>query len=227
MPVLAGSRPETATYFGHESKFLVESTSGPVELGVPGQDICKVKPSAHHVPEGSPLPFQQTDSMLNHPSDLVRAVVGFMAVGGHSLEILQKQKGSASLAPAPAHGGALVHDRPDLILGQAAGHCLDNDPGKARPPGRLTLDKGEWAIGGKVAGPESLGAGSQDRRLNAQAPEEAFMHHGQVMFLQYPGNLTVGGFCGCTSLHTLGALHHQEDLPRPGARGIDKVNNSW
>jgi hypothetical protein len=158
--------------------------------------------------------------MLNHPADLVQAVVGFMAVGGHSLEILQKQKGSASLAPAPAHGGALVHDRPDLILGQAAGHCLDNEPGKARPPGRLTLDKGEWAIDWKIAGPESPGAGSKDLLLNAQAPEEAFMHHGQVMVLQNPDNLTVGGFCGRTSLYIFGALRYQEDLPQPGAASI-------
>ena len=101
---------------------------------------------------------------LNHAPGLLGRVIGPIAIQGQSLEILQDQKGGVPLPPAPSHGLALVLNSPDLILGLAAGHRPDNNPGQALAPRGMALNIGYGAIGGKVFGPEGCIPGGQDRR---------------------------------------------------------------
>ena len=143
-------------------------------------------------------------------------------VRAQPLNILQQEEGGSPAPPAPAHSLSLFPDGPDLIMRMAAGHRPDDDPGQALAPGRLALDIGEGTIPREVAGSEGCVPGRHDRGFSFQAPEEAFVHDGQALVLQYPGNLAIRGLGGCSGVRAPAGLRHQEGLTLPGGAPMQR-----
>ena len=145
-----------------DAKSSINSGAGPVELGVPAQDVGQVKPSAYNVAVGGPLAFENFRGALDHPFSLEGWSIDLLRTQGQSLDILQEEE-SSLLAPPPApYGLAPVHDGPDSILGMTAGYRPDDNAGQTLAPGGMTLYVSDGAICREVSGAEGRSPGGHN-----------------------------------------------------------------